>query len=191
MIPSLETIFKEFCNYLEGKIKWSGKERTFREEITLLVFNFFDEVLSKKEGLIKTSPYMLIDAIWRYPKPQYTDEGIQIALEHEISKRKISDFLNEEIQRLIDIKASNKIGIFYPSSEPDEKELREGIEMKLKASKYLANTGEKYLFIFGRPTKQRGEGIILFKAFLCSYDYSDYRNLNTEILSEIHTKQKV
>jgi len=190
MIPSLETIFKEFCDCLEGKIKWSGKERTLREEITSIVFNFFDEILSKKEGLIKTSSYMLVDAIWRYPKPAYTDECIQIALEHEISKRKISDFLSEEIQRLIDIKASNKIGIFYPSSEPDEKELREGIEMKLKASNYLANTGEKYLFIFGKPTKQRGESIILFKAFLYSYSVIDSL-LNTEVLSERYIKQKV
>ena len=36
---------------------------------------------------------MLIDAIWRYPTPQYTDEEIQVALEHEISKRRVSDFL--------------------------------------------------------------------------------------------------
>jgi len=48
---------------------------------------------------------MLIDAVWRYPKPSYTDESIQIALEHEISKRRTEDFLKEEIQRLIDIKA--------------------------------------------------------------------------------------
>jgi hypothetical protein len=191
MIPSLETIFNEFCGYLEGKIKWSGKEQTFRKEITSIVFNFFDETLSKKEGLIKTSPYMLVDAIWRYPKPESTDECIQISLEHEISKRKISIFLNEEIQRLIDIKASNKIGIFYPSSEPDEKELREGIEMKLNASKYLANNGEKYLFIFGKPTKQRGESIILFKAFLYSYDFLNYGNFKAEILPEKYIKQKV
>ncbi|RKX65626.1 MAG: hypothetical protein DRP41_02945 [Thermodesulfobacteriota bacterium] len=83
---------------------------------------------------------MLIDAIWRYPTPQYTDEGIQVALEHEISKRRVSDFLKEEIQRLIDIKAKYKIGIFYPSSEVDEKELKEGIEKKIKKFKILSYT---------------------------------------------------
>jgi len=83
---------------------------------------------------------MLIDAIWRYPTPQYTDEEIQVALEHEISKRRVSDFLKEEIQRLIDIKAKYKIGIFYPSSEVDEKELKEGIEKKIKKFKILSYT---------------------------------------------------
>jgi len=55
-------------------------------------------------------------------------KGIQIALEHEISKRRTEDFLKEEIQRLIDIKARYKIGIFYPM-------IRQNIEM-LKKSVY-------------------------------------------------------
>ncbi len=125
---NLQEIFKEFCKHLNEKIKWAGKGKTSKKEITSLVFKFFDE---KFKGLIKTSPYMLIDAVWRYPTPQYTDEGIQIAPEHEISKRRICDFLKEEIQRLIDVKAKYKIGIFYPPSEIDEKSLKIGIEKKL------------------------------------------------------------
>lgn len=190
MIPSLETIFKEFCDYLDGKIKWSGEDKTKKEDITVSVFSFFDEKLSQKESLVKTSPYMLIDAVWRYPQPQYTDEEIQIAFEHEISKRKISDFLKEEIQRLIDIKAKYKIGIFYPSSEVDEKTLREGIEEKLKKSKYLAIPWEEYLFIFGRPTIQAGKTVILFKGFYYSYDSSEYRNIEVDSLPERVIKQK-
>jgi len=133
---------------------------------------------------------MLIDAIWRYPTPQYTDEGIQVALEHEISKRRVSDFLKEEIQRLIDIKAKYKIGIFYPSSEVDEKELKEGIEKKLKNSKYLAIPWEEYLFTFGKPSRKTGENIILFKAFHYSYDSSEYRNLKIITFDPIIIKQK-
>jgi hypothetical protein len=186
----LKNIFKEFCEYLDGKIKWAGRNKTPKTEITAFVFNFFEEKLSQKEGLVKTSPYMLIDAVWRYPKPQSTDEGIQIALEHEISKRKISDFLKEEIQRLIDIKAKYKIGIFYPSSEVDEKGLKEGIEKKLKNSKYLAIPWEEYLFIFGKPSRKEGENIILFKAFHYSYDSSEYRNLKTTAFELIIIKQK-
>jgi hypothetical protein len=187
---SLKTIFENFCAYLDSKIKWAGKNRTKKGEITELVFEFFDEELSRKEGLIKNSPYMLIDAVWRYPRPSYTDESIQIALKHEISKRKTDDFLKEEIQRLIDIKAKYKIGIFFPPSEVDEKNLKEGIEDKLKNSKYLSNPWEEYLFVFGRPTRQTGENVILFKAFQCSYDSSEYRNIKIEPLTEKVIKQK-
>lgn len=189
-MTNLNTIFKEFCEYLDGKIKWAGKNKTSRATITTLVFEFFEQRFSHKEGLIKTSPFMLIDDIWRYPKPQYTDEGIQIALEHEISKRKNSDFLKEEIRRLIDIKAKYKIGIFYPPSEIDEKELKEGIEKKLKNSKYLAVPREEYLFILGRPSRQTGENVILFKAFHYSYDSLGYRNLKVEPFNPIIIKQK-
>ena len=189
-MTNLNTIFKEFCEYLDGKIKWAGKNKTSRATITTLVFEFFEQRFSHKEGLIKTSSFMLIDAIWRYPKPQYTDDGIQIALEHEISKRKSSVFLKEEIQRLIDIKAKYKIGIFYPSSEIDEKELRDGIKKKLQNSKYLAIPREEYLFIFGRPSRRTGENVILFEAFHYSYDSLGYRNLEVKPLNPIIIKQK-
>jgi len=185
----LENIFKKFCKYLNKKIKWAGKHKTSKTEISSLVFGFFENEFSQK-GLIKISPYMLIDAIWRYPTPPYTDEGIQVALEHEISKRKVSDFLKEEIQRFIDIKAKYKIGIFYPPSEVDEKELKEGIEKKLKNSKYLAIPWEEYLFIFGKPSKKAGENIILFKAIHYSYDFSENRNLKITTFDPIIIKQK-
>lgn len=190
MVYLSEDIFKDFGEYLKEKIKWAGKGETSKKEITSLILKFFDEKFSQKEGLIKTSPYMLIDAVWRYPKSKYTDEGIQIALEHEISKRKISDFLNEEIQRLIDIKAKYKIGIFYPSSEIDEEELKEGIEKKLQNSKYLAIPYEEYLFIFAKPSRKKGENVILFKAFHYSYDLSQYRNLKITSWNPIIIKQK-
>ena len=186
----LTSLFKELCEYLNGKIKWAGKDKTLKTAITELVFGFFNQKISQKEGLIKTSPWMLIDAIWRYPKPKYTDECIQIALEHEISKRKISVFLKEEIQRLVDAKAKYKIGIFYPSSDIDEKELREGIEKKLQYSNCLANPWEEYLFIFGRPNRQAGKNVILFKAFHYSYDLSEYRNVEVETLGQIIVNQK-
>jgi len=117
-------------------------------------------------------------------------KGIQIALEHEISKRRTEDFLKEEIQRLIDIKARYKIGIFYPSSEVDEKKFRGRIEEKLENSKYLAIPWEEYMFIFGRPTREAGEAIIFFKAVKYSYDSSEYRNVREEFLSERVIKQK-
>lgn len=186
----LTSLFKELCGYLNEKIKWSGKGKTSKKTITELVFKFFDQEISQKEGLIKTSLWMLIDAIWRYPKPKYTEECIQIALEHEISKRKISDFLETEIPRLIDVKAKYKIGIFYPSSDIDEKDLREVIKKKLQDSNILASPKEEFLFIFGRPNRQAGGKVILFKAFHYSYDYSDYRNVEVEILNQIIINQK-
>jgi len=45
----LKAIFKEFCEYLNGKIKWAGKSRTFKKAITTLIFNFFEEKLSQKK----------------------------------------------------------------------------------------------------------------------------------------------
>ena len=66
----LTSLFKEFCEYLNEKIKWAGKDKTLKTAITKLVFKFFNQKISQKEGLIKNSPWMLIDAIWRYPKPK-------------------------------------------------------------------------------------------------------------------------
>jgi len=186
----LTSLFKEFCEHLNEKIKWAGKDKTSKKSITKLVFKFFNQKISQKEGLIKNSPWMLIDAIWRYPKPKYTDECIQIALEHEISKRKISDFLETEIPRLIDVKAKYKIGIFYPSSDIDEKELREVIKKKLQNSNFLAIPWEEYLFIFGRPNRQAGENVILFKAFHYYYNSSENRNVKVETLDQIIINQK-
>lgn len=186
----LISLFKALCEYLNEKIKWAGKDKISKKSITEFVFKFFDQEISQKEGLIKTSPWMLIDAIWRYPKPKYTDECIQIALEHEISKRKISDFLETEISRLIDVKAKYKIGIFYPSSDIDEKNLREVIKKKLQNSNCLANPWEEYLFIFGRPNRQAGKNVILFKAFHYSYDLSENRNVEVETLDQIIINQK-
>jgi len=45
----LKAIFKDFCEYLNGKIKWAGKSRTSKKAITTLIFNFFEEKLSQKK----------------------------------------------------------------------------------------------------------------------------------------------
>lgn len=180
----LKLFYNEFCEYLDGKIKWSKK----KSEITKLVFNFFKE-RNQKENIpfIEKKEYMTIDYIWRYKMPEYSHDTIALALEHEVSVRKINDFLDDEVQHLIDIKAENKIGIFYPTAG-DEKALKDGIKDRLKKTRQLSSKIEKYLFIFGIPTTQMGKIIMLFKGIIFSWD--QHNNVETILLTEKIIKQQ-
>src|SRR5574341_414912 len=111
MIDSLPKIFNEFCDYLDGKIKWSEK----KTNLTELIFEFFSHEIKKGQSLlVEEREYMNIDYILRHKMPEYGDNIMELALEHEVSQRKPFDVLSHEVQHLIDIKATHKIGIFYP-----------------------------------------------------------------------------
>jgi len=65
--------------------------------------------LDEEKALAKNE-YMLIDQIWL---EQYQE--IILALEHEHRGANINYLLDKEVSHLIDLRAMNKIGIFYPN----------------------------------------------------------------------------
>ena len=158
---SLENLFDEFCKYLEGKLKWSEK-RQKSKKWTETVFDFFKE-LNKGEdpSFVEKREHMLIDYIWRRPMPTFSTNDIELAVEHENEKKKIDKLINEEVQHLVDIKAENKIGIFYVSGG-DEKEFIKRIQEKIR-QQWLKLPTEKYLIILGNPTTSQKKRAILFK----------------------------
>lgn len=162
MIISLETLFEKFCKYLDGKLKWAKPKG---KDWTDIVFGFFSE-LNKGEVVpyIEEKNYMLIDYIWRYGS-RYSVNDIELAVEHEGEDYKVGEIISKEIQHLIDIKARNKVGIFYPS-RGDEKELTGEISKKIKSQSDLVRLEkEEYLVILGYTTTKSGRRAVLFKGF--------------------------
>lgn len=185
MIPALPKIFEEFCDYLDGKLKWSEKKTGF----TNLIFDFFPKL--KEENLTEEREYMGIDYILRQKIPKYSTNEIELAVEHEISYRKPKNIIKSEVQHLVDIKAKYKIGIFYPSVG-DVGEFKKEIFETLKSASYLSVPWEEYLFIFGFPTTKDGIRSILFKAFHLTWErIYDYQNLKAEELKDRIIKQKI
>jgi hypothetical protein len=157
----LEGLFDEFCEYLDGKLRWT---ETRRKEWTKIILKFFSEKnQAESTPYIEAKEHMRIDYIWRYDLSRYSINDIELAVEHEHERPKIDVLVNEEIQHLIDIKARNKIAIFYPASG-DEKELIEKISERIRAQS-MKHPYEKYLIILGYPTTKEKKRAILFRGF--------------------------
>lgn len=168
----LNTLFDEFCKYLDKKLKWTQTQKGLW---TNIIFEFFSGI-NKKETIPYTEKkdYMRIDYIWRYAFPnRYSIHDIELAVEHEGINRRIKEIIESEVQHLIDLKAKNKIGIFY-ISQGSEKKFLEEISKRIKAQSDLFKLFtenpyicEKYLIILGyATTTPRGERAILFKGFI-------------------------
>lgn len=158
----LEKLFEEFCKYLDGKLRWGP---TKGKKWTEAVLSFLSEQ-NKKEPIpcIEILEHMRVDYIWRYG-PSMSIHDIELAVEHECETRKIDELVNEEIQHLVDLKARNKIGVFYPA-RGDEGELMKKITERIKAqTDYVKLPSEKYLIILGYATTKDGKRAILLKGF--------------------------
>lgn len=126
-------------------------------EWTQTVWSFFS-----KKNSAETVPYeeakkhMTIDYIWRYKPEQFSIYDLVLAVEHEGIENEVNDLTKKEVQHLIDIKARNKIGIFYPRLG-DEKEFLKEIERRIQAqSPDLKLMLEKYLIILGYASRKCG-----------------------------------
>lgn len=154
----LEKLFEEFCNYLNGKLRWKDKSKVWTET----VFGFFTEYNRKQHiPYVEAREHMRVDYIWRLDYPKYSKNDIVLAVEHENEVNVIDELLKEEIRHLIDIKAYNKVGIFY-IHHGDEKEFLEKISESIKASTPF--NWEKYLIILGYSTWRKRKLAIRFKA---------------------------
>jgi hypothetical protein len=152
----LTALFGEFCKYVDGKLKWS---ETKPKEWTELIWKFFDEQKAKEATpFIREEGFMLIDHIWRYPA-NYSIDDIELAVEHEGLERNIDVLVKEEIRHLIDLKARNKIGIFYPR-RAEEKDFLGKISESIKRQSESFRIDENYLIILGYPDRKSIEGVV-------------------------------
>jgi hypothetical protein len=160
----LETLFDEFCKYLDGKLSWGeSKDKEWTE--TVLEF-FSQKNRSESIPFIEIKEHMSVDYILRYDPNRYSTYDIELAVEHEGQERDVETLINEEVQHLIDLKARNKVGIFYPRLG-EETDLIERIQQKIKnQSGDMKLPYEKYLIILGYATFRQGKRSILFKGFI-------------------------
>ena len=159
---NLQHIFDKFCENMEGKLSMDMPS----SEWTRIVKEFFIEYCQKSGHYFTMyENYMLVDWIWRSDPKVYSTSSIELAVEHE-HKSNIDKLLDEEVQHLIDIKAVNKVGIFYPHAG-DENEFLKKIKSKIEnqSSGVKLSWEENFLIVLGYPTKKRGEKALLFKAF--------------------------
>jgi len=160
----LPSLFEEFCKYFDGKLKWSDRENK-PQAWTEAIFSFFKEQKGKPDNapFKEEKEFMRIDYIWRYDSPSYPTKDIELAIEHENKMERIDTLVNEEVQHLVDIKARNKIGIFY-IPQGDEEEFIQKIQNRIKMQSMYSSL-EKYLIILAYSTTHRKEKSILVKGF--------------------------
>lgn len=165
MIPNSSTLFREFCEYFDGKLKWNAPS----SQRTEAIFGFFSELLKRQYQYLETNPvreereYMNIDYLWRHVSGSY--EKIELAVEHE--NVFIPDtFLNSEIKHLLELKADLKVAITYPQGG-DEIELVRAVGEKISTYPVkLHEYFEYYLLILGFATRKDGNPAIRFKGYL-------------------------
>ena len=102
--------------------------------------NFIDNVIQVSTGSIN---------VWDAACMRH----LALAVEYE-NRCKIDEFLTKQIQRLIDVKADNKIAITYPTLG-EESNLIERIRDKIENCARRYSTSENYLIVFGFSTSKR------------------------------------
>jgi hypothetical protein len=164
MVVFLDNLFDDFCKYLDGKLRWS---ETKDREWTETIFRFFSEKnLAEVIPYEEARDYMTVDYTWRFNPAKYSIYDIELALEHESQENDVAVLVNKEVQHLVDLKARNKIGIFYPRIG-DERDLIEEIQRKIKnQSDDMKLSHEKYLIILGYATTKISQRAMLFKGFI-------------------------
>lgn len=95
-------------------------------------------------------------------------QSIELAVEHE-NWCLLDDFLREEIQHLLDIKADNKIAITYPRLG-EEEELVSKVKERIKQYARKLVPFEDYLLILGFTTRKGRKLAIRFKGYLFNKD---------------------
>ena len=148
---------RDSCRYLDGKLRWQDPSSVWTET----VFRFFSEYNKKQHTPFKEErEYMKIDYIWRYDLERDKRTDIVLAVEHEANVSNIREILSKEMRHLIDIKAYNKVGIFYINLAEEDEFVNRVSEL---ISRVLPYRYESYLIIIGYSA---GEGKrMLFKGF--------------------------
>lgn len=160
--PDLKKIFVDFCEHFDGRLLWKRRGKGWTDPI----LEFFARK-AEEQGYRHQREYMAIDQVW-----WSETSDIELALEHEGQIRDAAQLLKKEMSHLIDLKALRKVLIAYVS-EPDEKTLVDNIVARLQAHRLrLTYPSEEYMIIIGRPVRQSGKPVLLFRRFLFHYNGS-------------------
>jgi len=176
--PDLEKIFKEFCNYVDGKLNWTA---TKDKEWSDTIFNFFQELTKKQSGSLYTGErleeegedggtYMTVDYVvrgYRLDGERKKMAQIVLAVEHE-NTGDVSSFLKKEIRHLIDLKSATKIAITYPS-QGDRTELITRVQQLIQDSWYYGTMkmlAERYLVILGFATTKERKRAVQWQGYI-------------------------
>lgn len=127
-------------------------------EWTELVLSYFAEQ-AKLETAEPIREYMLVDQVWRGRWQE-----LVFALEHEHGTD-VNELLTHEVAHLVDLRAKQKVGIFYPNLG-DENDLMEGIKKRISSVGLFFPLQEEYMFILGFSTRKQGRPAIKFKGYI-------------------------
>jgi len=147
-------MFSDFCNSFNQKIRWDMSEADWTE----MILSYFGDK-ANSESAEPINDYMSVDQVWR---GRYQE--LVFALEHEHGTD-VNELLTHEVAHLVDLRAKQKVGIFYPNLG-DENALIEAIKTKLASVGLFLPLQEEYMFILGFSTRKQGRPAIKFKAYI-------------------------
>ncbi len=120
----------------------------------------------------KNEKEYLVDIVWRCDKPS---RHLGLAMESELSKNK-KDIL-EDFEKLVDIKALLKVGLFHLRPNANESDMLEEMRDILN-KQVLMFPNEKYLVIFLRYNYERKE--IIMSAYDLDFKGTSYRKVQQD-----------
>jgi len=162
-IPTPQKIFNEFKKRLSTTTLPKSCETA--DSWTVTVLGIFNQI-GRSFGYRPRKEYLRLDQSWEI---RHTDISvIVLALEHD-NTDDVNEILDDELQKLIDVKAILKVLIFYPivpitMLESGESTIPD-IQEKIRSAK-IKYSDERYLVITGTYFSQKG--IVFFSA--CVFD---------------------
>src|SRR5574337_1765116 len=158
MPVNLYDLFHKFADHTAGRFRLGAP----RKERTRFVMEFLREYLRSGGFEEPQREYMAIDAVWRDPYLGH----IALAVEHE-NTHDIREFINKEVQHLVDVKAEAKVAIAYPHMGEETSALAEITTKIQRAANMTAElSGETYLLVFGANTWQEKKKAIRWKGYV-------------------------
>jgi hypothetical protein len=137
------------------------------EPWTAIVLNIFDGI-GRSLGYMPKREYLRLDQTWEVRLKDIS--VIVLALEYE-NEAQVGELLDDELQKLLDVKAFLKVLIFYPATVfpmtmmSEEEFVIPEIQEKIRSAKIM-NPDEKYVIIGIRYI--RSDNVIDVSA--CSFD---------------------
>jgi len=162
-IPTPNELFKMFQERL-SKAAELPDDWEASAQWTYTILGIFDDI-GRSLGFKPKKEYLRLDQTWEIRHPDIST--IVLALEHENTDR-VEDILDDELQKLIDVKALLKVLIFYPNVpvmvEKGESTYPQ-MQEKIQSAK-IRNPDERYIVI--TPVYIKPQSIIEVSA--CSFD---------------------
>jgi len=140
-IPTPQELFDSFRSEFSGTTLPDSWEASTPWTNTIL--NIFGEI-GRSLGFMPIKEYLRLDQTWEIRHPDIST--IVLALEHE-NTSDLGEILNDELQKLLDVKAFLKVLVFYPPipvtvvedefSFPDIQEKIRSAEIKNPDERYI------------------------------------------------------